>query len=408
MKEQFAGLLDSNALVDFAQRLVRTPSVNDPLNEGSEEQVSEVVLAEMRSFGWAPTVEVVAPGRPNIIARITSGLSGPTLLFEGHSDVVSPGHRAAWTFDPFCGDIANGTLRGRGAADMKGGVAAMIYAARALELAGPFPGTVVVAVLVDEEEMMRGVKDFVAKGHARGIDAAIVCEPEGGEICDCAKGALRIVIRCHGKMAHGSMPEKGLNPITALAEMTGSLAKIEHAINNSYGTHPVLGNVTLTPTVFEAGEMVQLNVIPAQATLGIDVRTVPGVDHPTLVSRLFTALSEIAKAHNVELDLEIIEDRPPTVTLRSESVMKAMVAAHEEVVGSPAVFGGVPGTTDGTILWRDAQLPVVVYGPGGKWIAHQADEFVLLSEIIDAAYTYAVAASHFLNRRLEAREEFRG
>jgi len=397
MKEKFRDLIDQRALMDFAQRLVRAPSVNDPTNQGCEEIVAQIVLQEMRSFGWEPEVDVISEGRPNVIACITHGLPGRTLLFEGHSDVVSPGPTSAWTFDPFAGDIVNGELRGRGSADMKGGVAAMIYAARALELSGPFPGTLVVAVLVDEEEMMRGVKDFVARGHAKGIDAAIVCEPEGGEVCDCAKGAIRVVGRCVGKMAHGSMPEKGLNPITALAEMVGTLEEIEQEMNDRYGEHAVLGRTTLTPTVFEAGELVQLNLIPAQATLGIDCRTVPGVDHDSLLARLRESLTAIATVHKVKLELDVREDRPPTVTLREEPIMQAVVAAHEEVVGSPATFGGVPGTTDGTILWRDAGLPVVVYGPGGKWIAHQADEVALVSEIIDAALTYAVAASLFLN-----------
>ena len=134
------------------------------------------------------------------------------LLFEGHTDVVTEGDERAWSVDPFGAELRDGRIYGRGSADMKSGVAAMLFAADAVVRAGSFPGRIVVAALVDEEGMMSGVRDFVARGHADGIDGAICCEPEGGEICHAAKGALRLRIDLTGKMAHGAMPFEGRNP----------------------------------------------------------------------------------------------------------------------------------------------------------------------------------------------------
>ncbi|MBA2528423.1 MAG: M20/M25/M40 family metallo-hydrolase, partial [Euzebyales bacterium] len=201
--------VDDRALVAFARDLVRVPSVNRPADGLSEAPAAELVAAQMRRFGWAPVVEEVAPGRPNVIADIDGGRPGPTLLFEGHTDVVTEGNRDQWTVDPFGGEIRDGRLWGRGAADMKGGVAAMLFATAAVTAAGDFPGRIRVAALVDEEGMMLGVKDFVARGHAAGVDAAIVCEPEGGEVCTSAKGAIRLRVDARGRMAHGAMPDHG-------------------------------------------------------------------------------------------------------------------------------------------------------------------------------------------------------
>jgi succinyl-diaminopimelate desuccinylase len=352
----------------------------------------------MRGFGWEVSIDEVAPGRFNVVAVIEGGLPGRTLLFEGHTDVVTEGDPARWSFEPFAGDVVGGRLRGRGSADMKGGVAAMLYAVAALASAGPFPGRVVVAALVDEEGMMSGVKHFVASGRAEGIDAAVVCEPEGGEVCIAQKGAIRLRIEAEGKMAHGAMPEQGRNPIPALTELLVALAEEERVLQAAHGAHPLLGEPYLTPTVIQGGDALQANVIPSSAWCAVDVRSVPGVDHGELLGRIEQAAAEISARRGVGLSVLVVDDRPPTEIEPTDPLVEALVAAHEAVTGKPAVLGGVPGTTDGTILWRDGQIPVVVYGPGGKWIAHQADEYVEVHELVQSAEVYLRAAEQFLWR----------
>lgn len=369
--------------------------MNQP-GQGEAEVVREVVdLA--RSWGWSPVVEEVAPGRPNCIIRLEGGLPGRTLLFEGHTDVVTPGDPDEWTHDPFGADIVGGRIYGRGSADMKGGLAAMLFAARAIEAAGPFPGTIVLGVLCDEEEMMIGVHDFVARGHARGVDGAIVCEPEAGEVCTTQKGAIRVRVDLEGAMAHGAMPHQGRNPIVAAVRFLAEVASIERGYQEDPGEHPNLGLPYLTPTHMAAGSLPQLNVIPSAGLLTLDVRTVPGIDHTDLLGRLGETAARVGDAAGVELTLSVLVDRPPTTTPLDDPIVTAVTAAHREVTGSEPILGGVPGTTDGTILWRDAGLPVVVYGPGGKWIAHQADEFVEIDDLVRHAEVYVAAALRFLS-----------
>lgn len=389
-----SSLLDREGLIELTRRLVQVPSVN---RDGfGEAPAVEVVVEQARAFGWDVLVEEVAPGRPNAIIRIDGGLPGPTLLFEGHTDVVTEGDPESWSFDPFCGDLVDGRICGRGAADMKGGVAAMMHAARAVERDGPFPGTIVLAILCDEEEMMIGVHHFVDAGHAEGVDGAIVCEPEGGEVCPVQKGALRLRVDATGRMAHGAMPHEGRNPIGALGRLMDRVEALEAELQERHGRHPDLGEVYLTPTHLDAGSLPQVNVIPGQALLTYDVRTIPGVDHDELVARIEEIAGEVSAETGVEFTFTRLVDRPPTETPRDHPVVAAVADAHEAVTGEAPRFGGVPGTTDGTILWRDAGVPVVVYGPGGKWIAHQPDEYVEVDDLIQHAEVYVEAARRFL------------
>ncbi len=280
---------------------------------------------------------------------------------------------------------------------MKGGLAAMLYAARALHLAGPFPGRLVLAALADEEGMMLGAKTFVAWGHAGRMDGAVICEPEAGELCIAQKGAIRLCLTASGRMAHGAMPEHGRNPIPVLAAYAAALAPLQAELHERTPLHPMLGRPYLTPTMLRAGRGEQLNVIPGRGWLGLDVRTVPGVDHAALIERLRAVGAEIGAAEGVDLGLEVIDDRPPTEVAADAPVARALADAHRAVTGEEPVLGGVPGTTDGTILWRDAGVPVVVYGPGGKWIAHQANEYVELDEIVRCAEVYLETARRFLS-----------
>jgi succinyl-diaminopimelate desuccinylase len=390
--------IDAEGVVAFTRELVRIRSVHEPETDSAEAPAAALVEAKMREFGWSPVVTEVSHGRPNVVAVIEGGGgTGPTLLFEGHTDVVTEGDAADWTVPPYEARVVDGRLYGRGAADMKGGLAAAVFAARALQLAGPFRGRLVVAALADEEGMMLGAKAFAADPLAAEIDGAIIAEPEAGEICAVAKGSLRLRIDLHGTMAHGAMPEQGHNPIVAAGRLLAGLDGLQSELRGTHGRHPHLGHVHLTPTVLRAGDTDQLNVIPAHCLLGVDVRTVPGVDHTELTAQVARLAERAGAEVGVRTTVSVIDDRPAVDTPVDHPVIAALAEAHLRVTGEPPVFGGVPGATDGTILTRDAGIPTVVYGPGGKWIAHQADEYVELDEIVLCTKVFAEAARIFLS-----------
>lgn len=404
MADEFGAVVDAGAVIDLTARLVRLRTVHEGPGD-VETPAVDLLAGLMRDFGWAVTVVEAAPGRPSVVGVVDGGRPGRTLMFEGHVDVVTEGDPGSWSFDPYAGDIidngADGILRGRGSADMKAGVAAMVYAARAVEQGG-FAGRIVVGVLADEEGMMRGAKRFaadLAAGALPGIDridGVIVCEPEGGEVCPVAKGAIRLSITVTGAMAHGAMPWMGRNPLPAIGSLLAAIADTQHVLRAEHGDHALLGPICLTPTVLRAGDPEQINVMPATATLAVDIRTTPAVAHAELIADLTDTAARIAHGLDLTAEVTVIDDRPPVDTPVDHPVVEAMLAGHRAATGVDAAIGGVPGATDGTILTRDAGLATVVYGPGGKWIAHQADEFVEVADILTCTRAYVAAARHFL------------
>ena len=192
-------------------------------------------------------------------------------------------------------------------------------------------------------------------------------------------------------------PSHGRNPNPVLARFLGALAAEQDRLQARHATHPELGDLHLTPTVLRAGQAAQMNVIPAEASVWIDVRTIPGVDHLALVDAVGGLADEAGREAGVGAAVSVIDDRPcrvhPAVVARGR---RRCATPTPSVTGQPARLGGVPGATDGTVLTSRTGMPSVVYGPGGKWIAHQIDEYVEVSAVVEAAEVYREAALRFL------------
>lgn len=390
--------VDADALVGTLAALVRVQSVYDPGRpDGNERAAVDLVAGLLDEWGMRYRRRDVAPGRPNIVVDLDGRDPGPILVFEGHTDVVTAGDLSAWSVDPFAAEIRDGRLYGRGACDMKGGLVAMLYAARALQLAGcDYAGVVRLAILADEEGMMLGAKGFVADGELEGVAAAIVCEPEGDRLCIAQKGAIRMKVSLQGRMAHGCMPEQGINPISALGEVIVECRRVEAEVRAASPTHALLGRFSLTPTVALAGEQAQGNVIPARAELILDIRTTAENDHSEireLVTQRVTAAA--GRVPDVRVTVKVQDDRPATETDPDEPIVAAVSAAHEADTGKIPPFGGVPGSTDGTIFWAATGVPLVTWGPGSTTVPHQADEWVALEDVVRYARSYVGAALRF-------------
>jgi succinyl-diaminopimelate desuccinylase len=396
--------LDEEGMLAFLRDLVRTPSVFLPGVPGANEQeAARLVYDQLLRWGWLPLWEEVAPGRPNVIAELAGagGVAGGLLLFEGHTDVVTPGDPASWRHNPFGAEIVERRLYGRGAADMKAGVAAMLFAARAIQLAGaPFAGRIRLLVPVDEEGMMLGIKALVARGHADGAAGAIICEPEEREVCIAQKGALRLRLLSYGRIAHGAMPETGVNALAGMIRLLARVLDLEAQLQAEYGAHPLLGKPYITPTVARAplsGDASQINCLPDACDAFLDIRSLPSMSHERVIERLRGLMAELRVEYPAyRFELEVIDDRPATEIAADHPLVQVLASAHRRIYGAGPVYGGVPGSTDGTILARDRGIPVVVYGPGDKRIPHQPDEFVELDEVVRAARVYIVAALTFL------------
>ncbi len=399
-----AHVLDDEVLA-LAQRLVRIPSVYRPGDpDANERAVAEAVAGWCRGEGLAVEVQEVAPGRPNVVACLEGAEGGPTLCLEGHTDVVTDGDPAAWRHGPWSGAVEDGRLYGRGAADMKGGLAAAMVAAAAFRRAGVrLGGRLLVAALVDEEAGMAGARHFVRSAIGRTVDAAIVCEPEQNELCLEQKGVLWARAVVHGRMAHGAMPYAGANPIPAAAEFLAALPRVEREVRRGVPRSRFLGrpHVTATGCAAPLDGVPQNNVIPARAGFVLDIRLTPGLAAERVLEALDRVAGEVAARHpGVRIELTPVEPaRPATRTEPTAPVVTALAWAVRTVTGRAPRYGGVPGSTDGTIFVAERGIQIVTFGPGDRHVPHQVDEHVAVAQLGEAARCYAAAAARFLGVR---------
>jgi succinyl-diaminopimelate desuccinylase len=397
--------IDPDEVVELTRALIRIPSVYRPGDpDATEARVAAFVEAWLRREGFSVEVQEVAPGRPNVLGWIGEKTPGRrSLLLEGHTDVVTEGDPADWTWGPFSADMVDGRIYGRGAADMKSGLAAAMVAAAAFTRAGVTPaGKLVVGALVDEEDAMIGVRHLVGTPIGRELDAAIICEPEDNELCLEQRGVVWARFRVRGKMAHGAMPEAGINPIACLGVILRQVPALERRLRRACEKSRHLRPPTVTPTIVQAPArgigVPQSNVIPAVAEMTLDIRLTPGIDAAGIQAELDDVCRGAATGYpGVKVEWEPVNAfRLATRVDRSEPLVQAMVHGTRQGAGRAPRYGGVPGSTDGTILRMELGIPIVTCGPGDRLIPHQVNEYVQAEQVVEAARIYAAAALKYL------------
>jgi len=408
--------IDSEELIKLTGDLVKMNTVWNPEAGTGEQAVAEFLGAWAERQGFAVELDEVDPGRSNAIVTWSPGPGQRALMFEGHTDVVTPGDVSVWSHDPFGAEIINGRMYGRGTNDTKGNLAAMLIAMAALKRSGvALEGTIIGGILCDEEDQMLGVQDFIKRGHADRITGAIICEPQDGMLSISQKGAIRAAYTISGRMSHGAMPLSGLNTAPAVSFLINGLFEMEQAAIQKTGPDTDLGWPSFTPTVIQApvSGPPQLNVIPATAKILVDIRTIPKQHHQDILAALTRLASTVEKQtarfyerfdHLVALDrdsrvtvaLDILTDRPCTHTDRTDPVVAAADWATRRITGLTPVYAGVPGATDGTFLWALRHIPIITMGAGDRQVPHQVDEWVDLNQLVETAEIYALAALHYL------------
>lgn len=393
--------VDEDELVALTRDLVRIPSVVRPGDpEATEAAVADYIAQWFAREGVDVERQPVAPGRPNVVAWIGPPKSR-CLLLEGHTDVVTEGDPAAWRFPPFGGQLHDGRIWGRGAADMKGGLAAAMMALAAIKRSGvALPGRLMVAALVDEEGDMQGVRHFCATPLGQTVEAAIVCEPEQNELCLEQRGVVWARVALHGRMAHGAMPETGVNPLKGVAALLAEAVRLEQRLRQMSRRSRYLKPPTVTPTIVRAPVhgLPQANVIPGLAEVTLDIRLTPGPEESEVGAEIERACQRVAaRVPGLTVTWHALNGfRMPTRVDRRERLVRAVRAGIRQATGRRAVFGGVPGSTDGTILRTLRGIPIVTCGPGKRHIPHQVNEFVDVAELIDAARIYVASALMYL------------
>lgn len=368
--------IDSGFLLDCARALVRADSENPP---GDERAVAAEAARFAAAAGLRTEIVETAPRRCNLVATLDSGRPGPTLLWNGHLDVVPAADPEAWTYPPYEAVVDDGVLHGRGSADMKGGCAAAIAAAATLRAAGgPQAGRLVLHLVADEEVLgPHGTRALYERGLVEA-DAAIVGEPTGLEVAVAERGMLWVIARTTGVAAHGSQPHLGRSAIEEMATVVLALRGMTWK-----RPHPLLGTPSLNVGIVRGGS--KINIVPAACEIEIDRRTIPGETGDGVLAEMRAAIA----AAGASADLEIVHHADPTEVSPQEEIVARASEAHRAVRGADARVGVFAGATDAHVLVGRAKIPAIVFGPGSLSQAHAANEHVSISDLDDAAAIYA-------------------
>lgn len=404
------GLRDD--LVAFVLGLVRVPS-----QTGNEGAVQEIVADRMRRDGletdvWEPETDLLAPyaevitavasyaGRPNVVGRLRGVGDGRSLILNAHVDTVEPGDPRQWSRDPFSGDVVDGHLFGRGACDMKAGLATNIFALAALRAAGFAPlGDVVVQSTVSEEDGGAGALAAVLRGYR--ADGAIITEPTNLAVILAQGGSLMFRLRVPGRSAHAAVRDEGVSAIEKFALLHRALLDYE-ARRNAAIAHPLYASIA--------------NKVP------INVGTLRSGSWPSSVPEWLSAegraglvpgenLAEFRAALTAELMRaaagdEWLRDHPPTIEWIDGQFAPAEVPVDAPLVGvlgkAHAAVAGTPPALEAATYGADMRhfvltgdTPCVMYGAGDVRRAHRADESVPIADVVIATKVVARAIAEW-------------
>lgn len=374
-------------VVRLAQELVRFDTVNPP---GNEEPAMLHLGAFLQERGIGVAYQRLSADRVNLMARIQGRSELGHLVLSGHMDVVHPG-AAAWNQGPFEGEIVEGRLVGRGSADMKGGVSAMAVALADLAADGFRPrADLILAVTAGEEVDTAGAKLLASTNVLAGSQAILVGEPTGLDVFVAEKGVLWLRITAHGRTAHGSMPELGVN---AVAYMARVLCRLENEVL-PFPEHTILGKPSVSVNRINGG--VKVNVVPDRCEAEVDIRLVPGQTQDEALEHLKLILQETAREIPVRTDVEILQSMPAVETPTDADLVRATVEAAAGVRGKEPAIGGVSYGTDGAVLAPALRASLVIFGPGSPAQAHQPNEYVETSQLEQAVDVYTMVAKRML------------
>ncbi len=358
--------------IQLTQELIRFETINPP---GNEAPCARHLGRILEAAGFRARYVEMGENRENLIATIGGSAERLPICFTGHTDVVPLG-AAPWTVEPFGAEIADGKIYGRGSTDMKGGVAAFLSAVTKLAPKLGSTAGIVLVITAGEERGCEGANFLVREGLLPKAGAMVVAEPTSNRVLAGHKGVLWMEAAAKGVTAHGSMPEQGVNAVYKAARAALALADFDF----SKDEHPVLGRPTLNVGWFRGG--LNINSVPDEARFGVDVRLVPGVDPGRL-------LQQFRERAGSDIEFEVKGTADPVWTDPSTPWLGTVADIAQSVTGNAPTIGGAPYFTDAAALKPGMDNPpTVILGPGEPALAHQTDEYCLVSRIEEAEAIY--------------------
>ena len=359
--------------------LINHDTQNPP---GNERILAQFIRSYLRDAPCSVEIQDVCDGRANVLARIPGRTHTKALLLNGHLDTVP--HGGGWSSPAGAATQRDGKIYGRGASDMKSGLAALLYAFRDFARSGKTPGRdVLFAGTCDEESGGLGARALAESGALNGVSSIVIGEPTGLGMGLAAKGCLWLRLQVRGRTSHGAYPQRGINAI----EGAFAFARALQADIAGGPGHPLLGQTTATLTCIQGG--VKANVVPDSAEAMLDIRTAPGTDHAALLARgraLAQSLSEATPG--LEIGLFVDNDRSPVETASSAPLAEAFSRCAQPILGHAPAQIGTAFFSDASVFARYGAFDVVLFGPGESDAAHTPNECVRIDACERAARVY--------------------
>lgn len=373
------------------KKIISIQSVNQ-----NEAEVADYIASLFKSYeGNNVKIEKVnyAPGRDNLVVTIGSG--DKVLGYSGHMDIVDPGDLDAWNTDPFKPVVKDGKLYGRGACDMKSGLAAVVVALlEMLEKGIQLPGKIKLLATVGEETGNYGAGQLTKLGYADDLDGLIICEPRDDlhEVTYACKGVIDYHVTSVGKAAHSSRPEFGINAIEPLFKFA-QLAKAK--LDSFDHENPALGKLTHIVSLINGGE--QINNVPSEATLGGNIRTIPEYPNQVVYDALNGIVAELNKDPQINLSIKYTFPEEPMGGDPNSPLLKMVQKIAQETLGFTPQPAASTGANDGQEFTQASKkFTSVIVGPGTD-SSHMPNEFVNLDAYYNAIDFYQAFAKTFLS-----------
>ena len=377
-------------LIDLTTRLVQIPTENPPGNEKAAAQFLKPLLSKM---GFKTKTVLSPKGRWNIVAERRWGKGGRTLIFNGHLDVVPAGNPSQWKYPPFRGTLSKGRIYGRGASDMKSGIASFIHALSTIERSKMplHQGAVVLHLVSDEESHGRqGMGFLTQKERIRG-DTALVGEPTDLQPVIAQKGALWLRISTLGKSAHGSRPHLGVNAVEKMMKLMERLNSIPLETE-----HPMLGKPTLNVGTIQGGT--KINIVPDRCEIEVDRRMLPGEKKGEVIEKMKETLDSLpSRDPFFQYRMEEIDFAEPSEVNPEEEIVKIAVDAIQDVMGKKPSLRAFSGFTDSRFYINQCHIPTLIFGPGEVDQSHTTDESVEVEALVKAARIYGLILANYLS-----------
>jgi len=366
--------LEKKELNELLQRLIQIKSVNPP---GNEDGIANFIKGFLIKNDIPSELVPLEEGRSSVVAKI-EGKEERNITLCGHLDTVRV-IEEDWSKPPFQGLMEEGKMYGRGTADMKGGVAAIIYTLILLKRRGITPQKKVqLALTADEEWGYRGAKTLVDQGFFDQTDFLIITEPTNLQVAVGEKGEIWIKAKFYGKSAHGSTPELGVNTVVPGSKF---VLEVSEEYKKLFNPDPLWGNNSINIGQFHGG--VQVNVVPNYSEVQLDFRVISEEDKKRALELVRKKGQDIAEEFGVQFKEEIFNYHPPIFT----SLDNLYIQKFMQVAGVKEATI-VKYCTDGGTIIPEKKIPFIVFGPGDIAQAHQNDEYIELESLYQSVDTF--------------------